>query len=392
MVLSADGTALDVMVDRAIAYAVTDADLRVVELRGASGIFGAGASGWLGRSLFDLVPELIGSEAALAEILTGESPRFQLPWVNRDRPDGGVSYYTLVELPRYDDRGAIFGIIHVMQDVTEMGALEQQLMQQRNALRLMERALREQNAQLAAANAELRRLDQAKSAFVSIAAHELRTPLASISGYVEMLLDGDAGGLNARQSDFLKVVEGSAQRLLRITRDLLDAARLEAGRMELILRPANLGDLVAEVLAELRPQLEARGQRVAFDRPADLPAALIDRGRAAQVLANLLGNASKFGPPGSAIRIYLRRDTEDGGWLRVSVSDDGPGVAAEDQERLFRPFERGAGSASRSQSGVGLGLYISKSLVELHGGRIWLHNGSGGPGVTFSATFPVVSS
>lgn len=392
MLLNADGTALDVMVDRAIAYAVTDTDLRVVELRGAPGIFGAGASGWLGRSLLDLVPELVGSEAALAEILAGQSPRFQLSWVNRDRSDGGVSYYTLVELPRYDDRGVIAGVIHVMQDVTEMGALEQLLMQQRNALRLMERALREQNAQLAAANAELRRLDQAKSAFVSIAAHELRTPLASISGYVEMLLDGDAGGLNERQSDFLKVVEGSSQRLLRITRDLLDAARLEAGRMELILRPTSLAELVAEVIAELRPQLDARGQVVALDRPADLPTALIDRGRAAQVLANLLGNASKFSPPGSTIRVELRRDAEDGGWLRVSVSDEGPGVSPEDQEHLFRPFERGAGLAPRAQSGFGLGLYISKSLVELHGGRIWLQNDAGGRGITFFVTFPAAAS
>jgi signal transduction histidine kinase len=376
------------MIDRGIAYLVTDRDLRVVELRGSLSLFNGGAATWPGRSLLDLVPELIGSEAALAEILAGDSPRFQLPWVNRDRADGGVSYFTLVNLPRYEDDGTISGLIHIMQDVTEIGALEQQLMQQRNALRLMERALREQNAQLAAANAELRRLDQAKSAFVSVAAHELRTPLASISGYVEMLLDGDAGALSERQSDFLKVVDGSAQRLLRITRDLLDAARIDAGRMELILRPVDCRELAREVVTEMLPLVESRGQRIVVDAPPDLPRALIDRGRVAQVLANLVANAVKYGPPASTIRIDLRLQPGDEGWLRIEVSDEGPGVPAEEQERLFRPFERGANAMTRAQGGVGLGLYISKSLVELHGGRLWLRS-ERNRGASFFATFPL---
>jgi signal transduction histidine kinase len=389
--LSIGATALDVILDRRIAYAVTDCELRVVELRGTLGIFEGGASSWIGRSLLDLVPELVGSEAALEEIFAGHSPRFQLSWVNRDRPDGGVNYYTLVNLPRYDEHGGVAGLVHVIQDVTEMGALEQQIMQQRNALRLMERALREQNAHLAAANAELRRLDQAKTAFVSVAAHELRTPLASISGYIEMLLDGDAGALNDRQAEFLKVVDGSAQRLLRITRDLLDAARLESGRMELILRPTDFAGLVDEVLTELRPQLEAREQSVTYDAAPELPLALVDRGRAAQVLANLIVNASKFGPARSPIRIELRDEPGDAGWLRVSITDEGPGVPPEEEERLFRPFERGAAATTRAQPGVGLGLYISRSIVELHGGRLWLQSPAR-HGASFFATFPAVSA
>jgi signal transduction histidine kinase len=333
-------------------------------------------------------------EAALAETLSGESARFQLQWVNRDRPDGGTGYFTLVNLPWYDEQGRIAGLIHVVQDVTEMGALEQQLMQQRNALRLMERALREQNAQLATVNAELRRLDRAKSAFVSIAAHELRTPLASITGYVEMLLDGDAGALNQRQADILKVVDGSAERLLRITRDLLDAARIEAGRLELILRPTSLPELLTETLAEFRPQLAAREQSIIRDEEPGLPLALIDRGRAAQVLANLLGNASKFSPPGAIVRVELTRDGQDPGWLRLAVFDEGPGILPEDQERLFRPFERGAGAAARGQPGVGLGLYIARSLVELHGGRVWIQSppGADRAGAAFYVTFPAATS
>jgi signal transduction histidine kinase len=382
--------ALDVMLDRGIAYALTDGNLCVTEFCGSLSAFGASRREWLGRSLLDLVPELVGSEEALQEVLAGESPRYQIPWVNRDRPDGGLSYFTLVNLPRMDARGRILGLIHVIHDVTEVGSLEQELMQQRNALRLLERALREQNAQMAAANAELRRLDRAKSGFVSIAAHELRTPLASIAGYVEMLLDGDAGQLNERQADYIRVVESSAQRLLRITRDLLDAARLEAGRMELVLLPADLKAIVDEVVAELRPQLEARSQLLVVNTGPDLPLALVDRGRAAQVLANLVGNAVKFGPVASTISIALTRPPEDPDWLRIVISDEGPGVSPEDQERLFRPFERGANALLRSQPGTGLGLYISKSLVELHGGSISIQHGKG-RGASFCVTFPVAA-
>ena len=382
--------ALDVMLDRGIAYALTDRDLCVTDLYGSLSVFQDARSDWLGKSLLDLTPELAGSEDALREVLAGELPRYQIPWVNRDRPDGGLSYFTFVNLPRFDASGKIFGLIHVVQDVTEIGALEQQLMQQRNALRLLERTLREQNAQMAAANAELRRLDQAKSTFVSIAAHELRTPLASISGYVEMLLDGDAGALNERQSDYLRVVDGSTQRLLRITRDLLDAARLEAGRMELVLRPADLAAIVEEVVAEFRPQLEARNQVILCEAQPDLPHVLVDRGRAAQVLANLVGNASKFGPDRSTVRLALSFLPGDSQWVEVVVADEGPGIAEEDRERLFRPFERGAGASWRSQPGAGLGLYISKSLVELHGGRIWIESDHG-QGAAFCVTFPVAA-
>ncbi len=250
-----------IMRDRRVGYAITDRSLIVTDVSGATGIFLNGQGGWLGRPLVDLVPELVGSEAALAEILDGALPRLQIPWVNRDGPDGTTHYHTLVDLPFFDDGGVITGVIHVVQDVTEIGELEQRVMQQRNTLRVLERTLREQNVQLLAANAELQRLDQAKSAFVSIAAHELRTPLASVAGYIEMLLDGDAGLLNERQRDYLHIVEASAERLMRLTRDLLDVARLESGRFELVLQPTDLQALVAGVIAEYRPQSEARGRR-----------------------------------------------------------------------------------------------------------------------------------
>ncbi|MGC8782270.1 MAG: histidine kinase dimerization/phospho-acceptor domain-containing protein, partial [Anaerolineae bacterium] len=251
-----------VLCDRGIAYVITDRELTVVEVGQADGDLQTWLSGWLGRPLVEVVPELIGSEDALNEVLAGRLSRFQIPYINRELPGRDPAYLTMIDLPCHDDAGRIVGLIHVIQDVSEVGRLEQRLAQQRNELRLLQEELRRRNLALEAANAELRRSDQMKSTFVSIAAHELRTPLASISGYVEMLLDGDAGALTERQREYLQLVEGSARRLLRITRDLLDLTRIEAGRIEITLRPTDLVELVDDVADELVPQLAAKEQHL----------------------------------------------------------------------------------------------------------------------------------
>ncbi|MGE5602671.1 MAG: ATP-binding protein [Nitrososphaerales archaeon] len=377
--------------DRRVGYVITDRSLCVMETAGARDVFLAGHEVWLGRSLPDMVPELVGSESALQDILSGTLPRLQIPWVNREGPDGSNHYHTLVDLPYYDEAGSIAGLIHVIQDVTEIGELEQRLMQHRNTLRMLERTLREQNVQLLAANAELQRLDEAKSAFVSVAAHELRTPLTSITGYIEMLLDGDAGSLNPQQSDYLRIVESSAQRLLHLTRDLLDVARLESGRFELVLQPTDLSALVAQVIVEQRPQLEVREQAIELVAGEALPPALVDRGRTAQIISNLIGNASKFAPPATSIQLSLAQAEQDPGFLRLTVKDAGPGISPDDQARLFKPFARGKEAAQSGQPGTGLGLYIAKSLVELHGGRISVES-EPGLGSAFSLTLPMAAS
>ena len=377
-----------VLRDRRIAYAVTDRNLRVQQVNGALQVLQSDAGSWLGKSLLELVPELFGSEDALKDILAGALPRLEIPWVNRDGDGGKTSYLTLVDLPCKDATGAIIGLIHVMHDVTEGGVLEQRLMQHRNDLRLLEKAQREQNAQLLAANIELRRLDEAKSTFVSLAAHELRTPLASITGYVEMLLDGDAGLLNGAQTEYLYTIDASAQRLLRITRDLLDVARIESGRLQLSLQTANLRDLLVEVAVEQRPQLEARSQQIHLTAADDIPPALVDPQRTIQVVSNLISNASKYAPAGTTITVNLLEAGDEPGFLRVAVTDEGDGVPPEDQSLLFRPFFRGTSAQITGMPGTGLGLYIAKSLVELHGGRISLESRPG-VGATFAATFPM---
>jgi signal transduction histidine kinase len=381
-----------IMHDRKIAYAITDRDLKVVETGGAAGILWNGYEravdeSSLGRSLPELVPELIGSEAVLADILTGKLPRFELAWVNRETAEGATTYLTMVALPYRDRTGQIVGLIHLVEDVTEVGDLQQRLVQRRNELRLLRDQLAAKNLELATTNAELRRLDKMKSVFVSVAAHELRTPLAPILGYMEMFLDGDFGPLTDGQRERLEVMDRNVRRLLEITNSLLDVTRIEAERVELILRPADLLALVETVLAEYGPQLEAKTQRLTLRAPSDLPPALCDETRAAQIIGNLLSNASKYTPDGGLIDVSLALAEEEG-FLDVSVADNGVGVSAEDQEKLFERFFRAESAALTQASGAGLGLYITRSLVEMHGGRIWFESALG-KGSTFHVTFPI---
>ncbi|NJN92705.1 MAG: PAS domain S-box protein [Anaerolineales bacterium] len=307
-----------ILEDRKIAYALTDRSLNVVAVKGAANIFSTARQTWVGRSLLELAPELIGSEDVLAGILAGELNRFQLGWINRDTADGQTIYLTLVHLPRRTRTGQITGLVHLAEDVTEMGALEQQLTQQRNELRLLQDQLARQNVELGAINTELQQLDQIKSAFISVAAHELRTPLGLISGYIEVLLDEDLGPMAPNQREYLEIVQRNTQRLLNLTHDLLDITRIEAGRVELVLQPTDLAALTEKITAEFRLQIETKAQHLNLEIPTGLPLALCDEARATQIIANLLSNANKYTLQQGQISISLA-PAEAEGFLQLTM-------------------------------------------------------------------------
>jgi PAS domain S-box-containing protein len=378
-----------ILENRKIVYAVTDRELTVQEVSGAVGILCHDYRICLGRSLLELVPELAGSEGMLAEILDGELPRFELTWVNRETAEGQTRYVNMVTSPRPDGAGEITGVIHMGQDVTRMGIIGQRLAQSRNELRLLRDRLARRNRELAAVNVELQRLDEVRSTFVSVAAHELRSPLTSIQGYVEMLLDGDYGPLTEAQRERLEIVRGGAHRLLSTTDNLLNLTRIEAGQLELVLQPRDLTAVVKNVINEFEPQLEAKEQQLTLRTAPDLPLALCDETRARQIIGNLLSNAIKYTPPGGQITIELE-PAERSGFLQVSVADTGVGIADEDQRRLFNRFFRGESAQRTEASGTGLGLYIARSLIQLHGGRVWFES-EPDSGSTFYVTFPVAT-
>jgi signal transduction histidine kinase len=376
-----------ILLDRKIAYAITDQQLQVMEVGGVTENLDGGALGWPGRPLVDLVPELVGNEAALADILAGALPRLELSCVNRETSDGPTRYLTMVSLPHRDEQGQIVGLLYLVEDCTEAGVLRQHVSQGRNELRLAQAQLAHQNRELAEANAELRRLDDLKSTFVSVAAHELRTPLATIQGYVEMLIDEEVGPLTEHQRACLDIVQNGAQHLLHITSSLLDVTRIEAGRMELELQPTDLADLAERVAAEYAPEVKARDQRLTLHDSPQLPLALCDPTRTSQIIGNLLSNAIKYTPQKGEIQISLALAEEEG-FLELAVADNGVGIGPADQDKLFRRFFRAGSATQMGASGAGLGLHITRSLVELHGGRIWFESALN-HGSVFHVTLPL---
>ena len=382
-----DTVAQTILQECQIAYALTDCSLRIIGVNDPRSVVPEYHQDGLGRLLTEIVPELMVYEETLIQIVTGKLAHFQISRINRARSNNQIVYLAMLFLPYRDQAGRIVGLLHVVQDVTEVGSLEQEVTRRRDELLLACDQLAQQNARLAASKAESQRLGGLKPSFVSIAAHELRTPLTSVMGYLELLSGGDAGPLNDQQTDYLKTIEDAARRLLRITNDLLDAARLEAGRLDLRLQPTDLSALVASVAVQQASQLEARSQHLSLQAPAHLPHALCDVMRAGQIIGNLINHARKFSPPNTTIGVRLSEAAEPG-YLQISVTDRGTGIPSENQAALFKPFGRVENATANGVDGVGLGLFIARSLVDLHGGRIWFES-LPDQGTTFHAIFPI---
>jgi len=232
-------------------------------------------------------------------------------------------------------------------------------------------------------NEQLRELDRLKDEFVGLVSHDLRTPLTSITGYVELLEADETGPLNEEQRSFLKIVSRNAERLLRLVNDLLFVARLQSGRLELDLDEVDLSALAAEAVAGAGPHAGAQGLGLELVSSGDT-AVLGEPGRLAQLLDNLVSNAIKFTPPGGRIDISLGAEN---GTVCLEVSDTGIGIPEEERARLFERFFRSQAALERQIQGTGLGLYISKAIVEAHGGRIAARSGRG-QGTTFVVELP----
>jgi signal transduction histidine kinase len=223
-----------------------------------------------------------------------------------------------------------------------------------------------------------------KSEFLANMSHELRTPLNAIIGFSEVLLDPSLEVSKEEQSQFLTDVLSSGKHLLGLINEILDLAKIEAGKMELQIEPALLQDVVEAVSNTMRSLAVKKSidlRMESDDRLAPFP---MDGARVKQVLLNLVGNAIKFTPEGG--RVWVRAGS-DNGTARVEVGDTGPGIASEDQERIFQEFQQ-AGSDTGKPQGTGLGLALAKKFVEMHGGKIWLES-EVGKGSRFFFTIPL---
>ena len=229
-------------------------------------------------------------------------------------------------------------------------------------------------------------LDAIRSAFTSSVAHELRTPLAAIIAYADMLLDEAYGPLNAEQQERISIMLSSAQYLSTCVNNLIDASRIEAGRIQLGHHPTDLAELIRERVAILSVPFASRDQEIMVEVADGLPPAFCDRRRTAQIIDNVLSNASKFSSPGTGVQVLLALDEEEG-FLQLSITDQGAGISPADQSKIFHRFFRGRAAREMKAEGIGLGLYVTRSLVQLQGGLIWFES-QPGRGTTFHVTFP----
>ncbi|HXH09923.1 MAG TPA: sensor histidine kinase [Alphaproteobacteria bacterium] len=285
------------------------------------------------------------------------------------------------------DLGSRTGLPHGAGELGQLAAAFDEMaeaLERHEAQRLREEQLRRRNAALEEENRRVEEINRLKSEFVSWVSHELRTPLTAIMGYVELLREGQIGPLEMRQRELLDLVLHQAEQLFGLIDDLLDMSRIEAGKIALQRSELDPAELIQEVAALLRPQIETKGQRLDLDIPAVLPAIYGDAKRLAQVFTNLLGNAHKYTPSGGRISVTARCAD---GWLQIAVQDTGIGLSAEDQAHLFTPFFRARHPAAQAVGGTGLGLAITRALVELHGGKISVASAPG-QGSTFSVALP----
>ena len=237
------------------------------------------------------------------------------------------------------------------------------------------RALAESEAQLRAKNVELEKQGRSKAEFISIAAHELRTPLTSIVGYLDLFSEGRFGELPPLLERPLSSVRRNAHRLKRLVDDMLDVSRIEFGRITLRREPVDLGDVVRDVVTELLPLARARNQRLQTNigkvDPLDG-----DRDKLHQIAVNLVSNAIRYTPESGEIAVDVDeapRERYPGGWARLRVRDNGIGISEEDRQRIFDPFLHPKPVKHHTSAGpdsAGLGLYIARGLIELHGGLI----------------------
>jgi len=253
--------------------------------------------------------------------------------------------------------------------------------------------LKNKSLELSEANRALKEMDRLKTEFLANVSHELRTPLNSILGFTLNLLDGVDGAINEEQRQSLQKVERASHRLLQLINDVLDLSKLRAGRMELNAEKTNLDNILEEALQTIEPLARAKDISLKVEE-AEVPPVLVDRDKIIQVLLNLLGNAVKFTDSHGRITVILDKVSlpEKPGVLKdyvaVRVSDTGIGIKEEDLKNIFQEFVQIDSSATRRHGGTGLGLPISRHLVEMHGGRIWVES-EYGKGSTFTFILPM---
>jgi len=327
-------------------------------------------------------PDEEGFRRLLAPLTAGEKQALTLQTQHRHK-DGArfpvEVFLQYVAPPLSAPEGKMGGFISIARDISERKHAEEQLIAAK------------ENAEREHQKAE--RANQAKSDFIAGVSHELRTPLNSILGFSKLLLNPRVGPLNEDQSAYAGDVVKSAEHLLQLINDILDISKIEAGKMALDPSPFSLGDVLQNSLSVVRERAAEHSLELGVELSPEIIAldpVLGDERKVKQVLYNLLSNAAKFTPDGGSICLsaHCRQSEENQPEVVIEVRDTGVGISPEHQERIWNAFEQVDGSYTRQQQGTGLGLALTRRIVELHGGHIWLESAEG-QGSTFSFSLPL---
>ncbi len=237
---------------------------------------------------------------------------------------------------------------------------------------------------------KIKEVDQMKDEFISIASHELRTPVTGIRGYTSMMLEGTFGEISGKLKETLKMVQGASDRLAGLVEDLLNVSRIEQGRLEVKTAPMEAGQIIKDIIAELKIQADQKKLALEYKPHAEkLPLINIDSERFKQVLINLIGNAVKYTEKGGAT--VLTEEKDNGKILEIKIKDTGIGMSAKDRERLFQKFYRAQNDKTKGIVGTGLGLWITKQIIELMKGKIAVDSIEN-VGTQVTLRFPIIQS
>jgi len=324
----------------------------------------------VGKTDYDIFPRKRAERMAKDDASVLKSGKTIIDKVERaTRPDGVDNYVSTTKIPRQDAKGSIIGLIGITRDITRRIYLERLASEKGN----LEKKAR-----------DWEELYKAKSQFVSVVSHEMRTPLAIIKESMSLIAEGIFGPLNERQNDLIKKAGVNAQRLNNIVNDLLDISRIERGTFRLHFSLVNLNDLINDTAGHFRSLARQKGIALDYALPDQEINLFIDLARINQVLANLISNAVKFTETGGKIKVEVRILESK---IRVGVIDTGIGISADNLPKLFNKFVQVSGLESHNKAGLGLGLSISRELVERHGGEIWAESRLG-IGSKFYFTLP----
>lgn len=269
-----------------------------------------------------------------------------------------------------------------MTDALQFDQLRKNLAEQESVAKMLVR----RDLELTRANEKLHKLDHAKSNFISIVAHQLRTPLSGVKWTLNLVLSGSLGSLTTEQQSFLMKCYESNERMIILINDMLGADRIDSDKLKYNFVPTHIFDLIDNALFEMTPTINKKNLLISYlHKDRNLPQVLIDSEKMRAVLQNLLENAIKYTPQNGLIEIDFQVID---GFLRVSIKDTGIGIPEEDKKNIFNRFFRAANAIKVETDGTGLGLYVAKGIIEKHGGKIWFESRLG-QGSTFHFTIPI---